>query len=123
MQKRLLCVAGLLGVLLLTGCGGKTMSMMPIRFDTYAMKRYTDGKIYQQSDVPVSTSMTMVYQAVQQGTGIANSLIVTKVSVSSGVSVEEIAELNIQQIQQKLLNYKGTAPKISRITCDDIRLT
>ena len=67
--------------------------------------------------------MSIVYQATQQDTGTANSLLVGKVGVASGASVEEIVELNAQQIQQKLLNYKGTDPKLARVICDDIRLT
>jgi hypothetical protein len=122
MHKRLLFVGGLLSIFLLTGCGGKTTSM-PLQFDGYAMQRYTNNKIYLQSHTPISTDMHVIYQATQQGTGTANSLIVAKISISSGASIEEIVELNIQQLQQKLSNYQGTDPKPAKTTCNDIRLT
>lgn len=123
MHRKIFFIAGLLSIALLTGCGATKMTSMPIRFDAYAMRRYTNDKIYQQEKTPISTDMSVVYEAVQQGTGTPNSLIITRVPISSGAAAEEIIELNAQQLKQKLLNYKGTLPKKINVVCDDVRNT
>ncbi|MEI8090843.1 MAG: hypothetical protein WCG98_00870 [bacterium] len=94
-----------------------------MQFDTYTMKRYTNNKMYEvvKDQIPVITPI--LYQAKEIGTGTTNSLLVSKIPVQSGMLVKDMIDMNVKQLQAKLVNYKGITPKALNVKCGNARLT
>ena len=117
-MKKLWYIGGIFVALaLLTGCSAKTVQ--PVSFDHFSMQRYTNHKIY----LPETTTDTsIIYQAKQQTTGIANSLIITKILLTSGARFDDTVTANYDQLQKKLTAYAGDAPSRYDTICDKIHL-
>lgn len=108
-----------LTLILLSGCSSRTHQ--PISFDHFSMQRYTNDKIY-VPDIPTGDN-SIIYQSKHQTTWVANSLLVTKMTLVSWAILGDITQSNYEQLQKKLVNYKGDKPNLHKTTCGKADLT
>lgn len=88
-----------------------------IVFDTYQMTWFLEDKIYHQKPIANSGENITIYQAQQDGTGVANSLVINKLPMMSGVSLQEVVAVNAQQLKETLQQYKLISSKMQKVPC------
>lgn len=110
-----------LSLVFLSACAKQTST--EILFDGFHMTRYLDDKIYRQTPIANSWENITIYQAQQEGTGIANSLVINKLPFSSWVSLRQIVDLNMQQIKETLQQYKQLSSRTTKVVCGKEELT
>ena len=120
-RKIALGIVSVASILLLTWCGSKKFTQ--VQFDSYSMNRYLNDKIYQQSPIATSGQQITIYQAQQQTTGVANSLIINKMPLTSGIALQDIVDLNMQEIATSLQKYKLHTQKRINVPCGKTQLT
>lgn len=105
--------------MLFSWCSKKTVQ--EVTFDQYGMQRDTNGKTYLPTTPQGDTSIA--YQAQEDGTGMINSLIVSRLVLPRSGDLETIVQANYQQLQKKLTNFKWDKPVLFKFPCGEMRLT
>lgn len=104
---------------LLSGCGKK--NIMNVQFDEFTLSRDAQDKQY-IATTPVNDANIM-YQAIEDTTGTASSLIVSKVVIPWATDAESLVQANYDQLNKKLLNFKGDKLATISFSCNQMRLT
>lgn len=121
MKKKHLIILWLL--LLLTGCGSK--SSFSFDMGDFVVTFYHNDVDYKEI-VPDTIDWLEIIKELEEqidvdseNTWYKNSLFVIKASVESGVTVEDIAETNTQQLTTKLLQYTQLEYTDDTVKCKD----
>lgn len=121
MNTKNIGIVCIFSLVFLSACTKQTSTQ--VVFDTYQMTWFLDDKIYHQTPIETSGQNITIYQSQQEGTGVANSLVINRVPLMTGVSLGQVVDLNMQQVKETLQQYKELSSKTTKIVCGAEKLT
>ncbi len=105
--------------LLLSGCTKK--NVMNAEFASYTFQRDTNNHVY--TVVSPNNQEGVIYQAQEDTTGLANSVIVSMFTMWQDTALEVLVKENISQLKKKLFHFSWGAIKKKNSTCKWIYLS